>query len=258
VVFSRKTGKKLATLAGHAKKVTAVLFHPDRPAALSGSADHTVKVWQGDEFANTHTIKHHTGEISALSMHPFSQYVVSISLDRTWALHDLESGKTLVQGREPDEAALTCGMLHPDGLLLAAGTEGSVVRIWDLKTQKNVATFQGHKGALTSVCFSENGYYLASGAADNFVKLWDLRGPKNVTTIKLDHTPAALSYDYSGKYLAAAVHEDIRIFAGKNLEHVTTLHEHSMPVTVARWGPDAKFLASASMDRSLKFWAYQA
>jgi len=105
------------------------------------------------------------------------------------------------------------------------------------------------------VRFSENGFYLVTGGADNFIKLWDLRGPKNVTSIKLDAAPAALAYDYSGKYVAAAVHEDVRVFVGKNLEHVTTLHEHSMAVTAVRWGPDAKFLASTSMDRSLKFWA---
>jgi len=258
VVFSRKTGKKMATLTGHTKKVTAVVFHPTEQAVLTGSADHTVKLWRGADYAATHTFKQHTGDITALSLHPTGAYAVTASLDRTWAFHDLESGKTLLQVREPEEAAITCAMLHPDGLLLATGTEGNVIRIWDLKAQKNVATFQGHKGALADLCFSENGYYLASGAKDNFIKLWDLRGPKNVTTIKLDATPVCLSYDASGKYLAAAVHEDIRVFVGKNLEHVVTLHDHSMPVTAAKWGPDSHFLASTSMDRSLKFWSAQA
>lgn len=42
-------------------------------------------------------------------------------------------------------------MLHPDGLILATGTEDNGIRIWDLKTQKNVATFQGHKGGISAV-----------------------------------------------------------------------------------------------------------
>jgi pre-mRNA-processing factor 19 len=46
---------------------------------------------------------------------------------------------------------------HPDGLLLAAGTADNVVKIFDVKTQKNVATFEGHGGAVVSVSFSENG-----------------------------------------------------------------------------------------------------
>lgn len=61
---------------------------------------------------------------------------------------------------------------------MATGTEANLIRIWDLRNQKNVATFQGHKGEVTDVVFSENGYFLATSAKDNFIKLWDLRGPR--------------------------------------------------------------------------------
>lgn len=120
VVFSRKTGKKVATLAGHAKKVTAVQFHPSVTAVISGSADNTVKVWTGEEYGNSATFKQHTGEVTGVSLHPANDYVASSSLDRTWAFHDLETGKTLMQLRDPEEAAVTCAMFHPDGLLIGS------------------------------------------------------------------------------------------------------------------------------------------
>lgn len=42
-------------------------------------------------------------------------------------------------------------MFHPDGLILATGSEDNLIRVWDLKSLKNVATFRGHKGAITDL-----------------------------------------------------------------------------------------------------------
>ena len=48
------------------------------------------------------------------------------------------------------------------------------MRIWEVKQQKNVATFTEHTRPITAIAFSENGYHMASAAEDG-VKLWDLR-----------------------------------------------------------------------------------
>jgi pre-mRNA-processing factor 19 len=139
-------------------------------------------------------------------------------------------------------------------LILGTGTEGSDVKIWDVKTQKNVATFEGHTGTVSSLSFSENGYYLAT-AAQNVVKLWDLRKLKNFHSLDLPsgHDVTAVDWDYSGTYLAVAS-EDIRVYIGKTLNHVGTFSKHSKTVTDVKWGQMANFLASCSMDRSLKVW----
>jgi len=192
--------------------------------------------------------------VVGLSLHATNDYLVSASRDRTWAFHNVETGKTLLQVTEPDDSPLTSVMLHPDGLILATGTEDNLVRVWDLKSQKNVATFRGHKGAIAALRFSENGYYLATSAQDNLLKLWDLRGPKNINTLQMDSNVLTLDFDYSGKYLAAGTGREIRIFTAKPVEHVLTLDDHTADVTCVKWGKDAQFIVSTSMDRTLKFW----
>jgi len=256
VILNKKTGRKEATLSGHNKRVTSVKFHPSKDVVITGSSDSTIKIWNkgGESYKAAHTITLHTQDIVGLSLHATNEYVVSASKDRTWAFHNIETGKPLLQVTEPDESPLTCVMLHPDGLILATGTEDNLVRVWDLKSQKNVATFRGHKGPITDIKFSENGYYLATSAQDTLLKLWDLRGPKNIHTLQMDAHVLSLDFDYSGKYLAAATGREIRIFTSKPPDHLLTLDEHTSDVTCVKWGMDAQFLISTSMDRTLKFW----
>jgi len=242
----------VATLTGHKKQVTSTLFHPTEEVVITGSTDAQVWIWSSTSpsratYKPVHQIFQHTSEIVQCSIHASRDHLVTASRDSTWAFHNIRTGQTLLQVQEPEKSPLTCVMLHPDGLILATGTDSSEIRIWEIKSQKNVANFSGHTDAITDLCFSENGYYLATAAADNILKLWDLRGPKNIDSLKMDAAVKKLNYDESGKYLAVATGTEIRIFTGKHLEHVHTLDEHTGLVTDVKFGKDASFLSSTSM-----------
>ncbi|XP_010542962.1 PREDICTED: pre-mRNA-processing factor 19 homolog 1-like [Tarenaya hassleriana] len=262
VLFDRPSGQILSTLSGHSKKVTSVKFVADTDLVLTASADKTVRVWRGSEdgtYDCRHTLKEHSAEVQAVTVHATNKYFVSASLDNTWCFYDLTSGLCLAQVSDGSEnMGYTAAAFHPDGLILGTGTSQSIVKIWDVKSQANVATFDGHSGSgpVTAVSFSENGYFLATAAEDG-VRLWDLRKLKNFRSFEF---PAySVEFDHSGSYLGIAA-SDIRVYQTASVKAewnlIKTLPDLSGTgkATCVKFGPDAKYIAVGSMDRNLRIF----
>ncbi|KAI3459549.1 hypothetical protein Pfo_016212 [Paulownia fortunei] len=266
VVFDRPSGHVVSTLSGHSKKVTSVKFVGDGELVVTGSADKTVRVWQGSENGNydcKHILKDHMAEVQAVTIHATNNYFVTASLDNTWCFYELASGLCLTQVEDTSGSSegYTAAAFHPDGLILGTGTSGALVKIWDVKSRANVARFDGHIGAVTAISFSENGYFLATAAQDG-VKLWDLRKLKNFRTFTPydENTPTqSVEFDHSGSYLALGG-SDIRVYQVANIKSewncIKTFPDLSGTgkATCVKFGPDAKYIAVGSMDRNLRIF----
>uniref|UniRef100_A0A3Q3JA23 Pre-mRNA-processing factor 19 n=1 Tax=Monopterus albus TaxID=43700 RepID=A0A3Q3JA23_MONAL len=253
VVFDKKDEQIVATLKGHTKKVTSVIYHPSQSESsfistpcsvvFSASPDTTIRVWSVTGGNCVQVVRAHEAGVTGLSLHATGDYLLSSSEDQVIIFL-------------PILTALTCAQFHPDGLIFGTGTADSQIKIWDLKERTNVANFPGHSGPVTSIAFSENGYYLATGAQDSSLKLWDLRKLKNFKTITLDNNyeVKSLVFDQSGTYLAVGG-SDIRVYICKQWSEVLNFTDHTGLVTGVAFGENAQFLTSAGMDRSLKFYS---
>ncbi|KAK3606538.1 hypothetical protein CHS0354_041497 [Potamilus streckersoni] len=256
VVFNKDTEQVMAILKGHTKKVTTVIYHPEEELVFTASPDSTIRVWGVQTAQCAQIIRAHDSPVTGLSLHATGDYLLSSSTDMHWAFSDIRTGRVLTKvSDQASQNALTCAQFHPDGLIFGTGTEDSMIKIWDLKERINVANFPGHQGPITSIAFSENGYYLATSAEDSVVKLWDLRKLKNFKTLQLDdkYEVRALCFDQSGTYLAVAG-SDVRVYLCKQWQDLGIFNDHTALATGVRFGHNATFVSSSSMDRSVKFF----
>lgn len=263
ILFDAEREKTVAKMCGHTKKVVSVVLHPTKDVIISASQDATARVWTCDDATNwrasytcAHVVRKHSAEVTDVSVHPLGDYFLTASRDKSWALHDLLSGRCVrhVQGLS---TGFGCVKFHPDGLILAGGQEDNVVTVWDIKEQVTVATLSGHEGQVEALSFSENGYYLATASNDGTVKLWDLRKPLNFQTIKVsDGIVGAVRFDQTGQYLAVGA-ETVQVhnFETKSsLVSTVELKDHTAAVTGVCFGSNARSLASVSMDRTLRLY----
>ncbi len=91
---------------------------------------------------------------------------------------------------------------HPDGHLLAAGGQDGQIKLFDIKTGAQAATFDVN-AALKALSFSENGIWLAAVTeSSTTISIWDLRKMAEIKSLdtgsgRID----SISWDYTGQFL---------------------------------------------------------
>ncbi|KDQ13707.1 hypothetical protein BOTBODRAFT_33408 [Botryobasidium botryosum FD-172 SS1] len=263
-LYDRDSGKVLATLKGHTKKVNHVEFREkegESTLLLSGSADKTVRIWSHDadsgEYAPQQTVKIHKGEITGLAVHPTSTILALSSMDKTYSLHSLSTFQPIFHAPATTDV-YTSLSIHPDGTLLALGTSSSTLQIYDIRTGAIAASLTSGDGAnpfsVHTSSFSENGYHLAASEGDAAVAIWDLRKLKSVHSIGLDegYKISRVRYDPSAQFLGVAGSTDVRVFLNKSWEELVKFDGSA--VADLAFGEDGKELWGVG-GREVRIWA---
>jgi WD40 repeat protein len=143
----------------------------------------------------------------------------------------------------------------PDGEILASA-EGSVVRLWDIASGREIRALQGHNSSVLSVSFSPDGKALASASDDQTIRLWQVDSGRGIRVLQ-GHNNSVLSVAFSpdGKALASASGDKtIRLWEVDSGREIRALKGHNNEVHSVAFSPDGKALASGSSDRTIRLW----
>jgi len=90
----------------------------------------------------------------------------------------------------------------PDSKHLAAGGEDSVVRVWRMDSNEEVARLSGHSAPVTTLAWSPNGEFLATGGADGDLVIWETKRWRTIHRFNtLSSRVAGLAWSPDGKTL---------------------------------------------------------
>jgi WD40 repeat protein len=148
----------------------------------------------------------------------------------------------------------------PDRKTLASASDDNTIKLWNLQSQKPIATLAGHSNWVSSVAFSPDGLTLASASGDNTIKLWNLQSQKPIATLA-GHSDWVNSVAFSpdGLTLASAsLDKTIKVWNLQSQKPIATLAGHSSLVNSVAFSPDGLTLASASADDTIKLWNLQS
>ncbi|HUG69673.1 MAG TPA: WD40 repeat domain-containing protein [Pirellulaceae bacterium] len=246
------------TVATHNRWVTSVTHSPDGSMLATAGGQSLqyrpgdVLLWEAASGNLIAALEGHTSNVWSVAFSPDGQTLVSSGYDGkviVWSVAEKKSTATL----EKHKGWCRSVAFHPGGKQFATAGEDGTAVIWDLEGPKEAKELKAHEAAIYQVAFSADGNTLATASTDKTVKLWEWQSGKENAKLE-GHEDAVWCVAFGGNLIATGgADRQLRLFE-PNGKLLATLPGHSDWISGVTFSPDAKTIATSSLDRSIRTW----
>jgi len=245
----------LATLNGHSKTVTSVSYSSDGGSIVSGSWDHSVRIWDAGTYQPVATLSGHTAAVTSVSYSPDGKSIASASRDysiRIWDARRYQHIGTLVG----HTGTVTCVAYSPDGSMIVSSGEDQAIKVWDAQSYELLSSLTGHSGIVYSVAYSPNGKSFISAGWDGAINVWNAKTYKVIKTLSGQLSVIySAAYSRDGKWIIGGRGDgSISIWNAQNYRIAQTLKGHSGTVSSVSSHPQGRYIIAGHGDGSINIW----
>jgi len=154
-----------------------------------------------------------------------------------------------------DSSAVSAVSYASDGLLLAAGTEKGVIRLWNSETRALERSLKGHSQWVSGLGFAPDGGKLYSISEDGSARIWNVSDGSQAQLLELNEPATSMALDPLGLFWAIGTRSGrVYFWDLQKAQWAGSLHIGAQPILALAFSPDGATLALGDQSGQLQLW----
>ncbi len=254
----RKTPKSIwqhRVLKGHTGNVTCLALSPKEDIVVSGSKDHTLKIWEIQTGNCLLTLKGHRGPVASVDISPNGRFVLSGSQDKTLRLWELETGRC-IHCMEGHDLWVEHVLFTPDGRRVISGSRDNTIKIWERKNGHKLYSLTSHSDLISCLKITPDGQYIVSGSHDRTLRIWETESGQCLHNLEkhTEHVKCITCHPTKPLMLSGGWDGRMYLWDIQKGECICEYAGHENWINDVCITPDGTRVLSASLDKTVKVW----
>ncbi|EEF42388.1 U3 small nucleolar RNA-associated protein, putative [Ricinus communis] len=256
-------------LPGHTEIVLCLdtcVSRSGRALIVTGSKDHTVRLWDSESRNCVGVGTGHMGGVGAVAFSKkLKNFFVSGSSDRTikvWSLDGISEdadqfvnlkAKAVVAAHDKDINSLA---IAPNDSLVCSGSQDRTACVWRLPDLVSVVVLKGHKRGIWSVEFSPVDQCVITASGDKTIKIWAIADGSCLKTFE-GHTSSVLRASFltrGTQFVSCGADGLVKLWTVKTNECIATYDQHEDKVWALAVGKQTEMFATGGGDALVNLW----
>jgi WD40 repeat protein len=253
--LEQRSQATLLRLDASDRPVLSAAMTPDGRRVVTGCADGTLHVWDGDSGARSGVLRGHEGAVNAVALADDGARAVSGGADGSVRMWDIEHGRLLLE-LPPLPGAVLSVAADASVSIIVAGCEDGKARLWRLPDITPRVIEPPLVSPVSSVALTPDGALLATGTRYGTVELWDTAtGAYRARLVLYEAPDVPLAIAPDGTRVATGGADGtLRIIAAADGEVLLARKAHDKAIGRVAWSRDGSRIITLSAGGDVRAW----